>query len=316
MTKERILWADALKAFAIILVILGHCLQAIDATSILYKYIYAFHMPLFMAISGFCSYKATVHINHLKRRFLQLITPFFVWPLVWYAVKLDFSGIIEYYLRLPLFPDTGLWFLYVLFLITLVDYCRSKILIKIERFLKWKYLYEYSAIFFIFLLLLVFCLYKYCALPGNWINFVALYFPYYMLGCVMHRHTKWLESHLMCFGSIGGVIYLCATYFLHAAMWQPILAVCGIYGCFFLFRKFCNCKMPQLLVFTGMSTLGIYAVHQPIIHYVKNVMLSSLWMNIAITFVLTYILSILVVRILRISKFTRFLFLGMNKLWQ
>jgi uncharacterized membrane protein YcfT len=61
---KRVLWVDAAKGFAIILVVFGHVLGGMMARGWLdpegpfrqlYNYIYLFHMPLFFMISGlFC----------------------------------------------------------------------------------------------------------------------------------------------------------------------------------------------------------------------------------------------------------------------
>lgn len=319
MTNGRILWADALKSFAITIVVLGHCLQFLNETGMLYKYIYAFHMPLFMAISGYCSYRPLITLNSIKRRFFQLVIPFFCWPIVWCAVKMDFSGIADYYIHLPLNPDTGLWFLYILFLISLVDFVRSKIFCTNDTN-RWgskikllQYMYEFSIVGAIVLVFFVCRIYKYVGLPGNWISFLALYYPYYMLGCVMRKHNEWLEEHLCWLGSIGMIVFLFGTYFLDAPICQPVLAIGGIFGTFLVFYKCCDRKMPQLVLFTGMSTLGIYAVHQPVINYVKHIIETPVWVDVALTFVITYAISLVAVRILKMSKISRFLLLGMNK---
>ena len=319
--KQRILWVDALKAFAIAIVILGHCLQFTDVNGILYEYITLIQMPLFMAISGYCSYKISMSSENIKKRFCQLVIPFFVWPIVWYMVKMDFSGIADYYILLPLYPDTGLWFLYILFLISLVDFARSKPLLMIDtnqligegKKKLTQYAYEISIIGTTVFLLGVFCIYKRADLSGNWINFVALYYPYYALGCLMRKHNEWLEKHLKLIGSIGMVIYIFGTYFLEARIWQPVLAVSGILGTFLVFRRSCDYKMPQLIMFAGTSTLGIYAVHQPVINYVKHIIETPAWMDVILTFVITNIISLLIVRMLKMSKLTRFLLLGMNR---
>lgn len=61
---NRIIWADALKGLLIVLVVLGHSIQAsmlqlgesfLD--DYLWNLIYSFHMPAFMAISGFVAYR-------------------------------------------------------------------------------------------------------------------------------------------------------------------------------------------------------------------------------------------------------------------
>lgn len=62
---NRITWADSLKGILIVIVVLGHSIQAsmmqlgesfLD--DYLWNLIYSFHMPAFMAISGFVAYRA------------------------------------------------------------------------------------------------------------------------------------------------------------------------------------------------------------------------------------------------------------------
>ena len=53
----RLVQFDAVKLFAIYMVILGHCIQHLLSSDYLdepgYIMIYSFHMPLFMMISGY-----------------------------------------------------------------------------------------------------------------------------------------------------------------------------------------------------------------------------------------------------------------------
>jgi fucose 4-O-acetylase-like acetyltransferase len=72
-------------------------------------------MPLFMYWSGYLSSSST---RSLIKRFDCLIIPFFAWAVVDYFIRqlyIDVS-IISYIKDLILAPDTGLWFLWVLFL--------------------------------------------------------------------------------------------------------------------------------------------------------------------------------------------------------
>lgn len=59
--KRRLIWVDALKGILMILVVLGHAIQAelgpYCEESHLWNLIYSFHMPAFMAISGWLFYK-------------------------------------------------------------------------------------------------------------------------------------------------------------------------------------------------------------------------------------------------------------------
>ncbi len=87
---------DILRGFAIIMVVLGHCIQEgsgadFKAQSLyfsdkLYQFIYCFHMPLFMMVSGYLSYISmdraatkSEKINLLKRRSISLLVPIFLW---------------------------------------------------------------------------------------------------------------------------------------------------------------------------------------------------------------------------------------------
>lgn len=59
MTRERLFYIDNIKGLLIILVVLGHSIQAAGLgieTNLINRFIYSFHMPAFMAISGFLSY--------------------------------------------------------------------------------------------------------------------------------------------------------------------------------------------------------------------------------------------------------------------
>lgn len=51
----RIQWPDLLKAFAITLVVIGHVISTYDSRgyhATIAEWIYSFHMPLFMMLSG------------------------------------------------------------------------------------------------------------------------------------------------------------------------------------------------------------------------------------------------------------------------
>lgn len=55
MNKQRLSYWDTLKGLLIILVVLGHCGTALSGG--LLSAIYAFHMPLFIVVSGYFSKK-------------------------------------------------------------------------------------------------------------------------------------------------------------------------------------------------------------------------------------------------------------------
>ena len=109
---KRFTYIDNLRGFLILLVILGHCIQCIDTDfdhNIIFRYIYSFHMPLFMFISGFVSFKENYEWSSVKKRFFQLIIPFMAWAMLGMTISGNYNWI---WLTKP---DTALWFLWVLF---------------------------------------------------------------------------------------------------------------------------------------------------------------------------------------------------------
>lgn len=80
--NTRLIWIDLLKFIAIFFVCMGHCIQhfqpGIPSENVLFRFIYSFHMPLFMAITGFFVYKPgnqPLLLPALKKKFRQLILP-------------------------------------------------------------------------------------------------------------------------------------------------------------------------------------------------------------------------------------------------
>lgn len=83
ISNPRLLWADSLKGWLMILVVFGHAMQAVMSDGCfhnhLWNMIYSFHMPAFMTVSGYFAYR--VHRNGggkslCSRRFLQLMVPY------------------------------------------------------------------------------------------------------------------------------------------------------------------------------------------------------------------------------------------------
>lgn len=124
IATTRIAWVDALKGFAILMVVLGHILQRFYSDDTLaVRFIYSFHVPLFMFLSGYVSYKIFAW-NSLEKRFWQLIVPFFsaivLDYLIYHISQLSIGGLCDYIVSIILRPDKGLWFLWALFFINIL----------------------------------------------------------------------------------------------------------------------------------------------------------------------------------------------------
>lgn len=123
MEKQRLYYLDNIRGFLILLVILGHVIITFDVDwghNLAFRYLSSFHMPLFMFVSGFLSYKAVLQWHTVKKRFLQCIVPFYAWGVLCACL----SGGIERLVLMQMYPFSGgLWFLWALFFIVLIMQC-------------------------------------------------------------------------------------------------------------------------------------------------------------------------------------------------
>lgn len=117
--SERITWVDVARGIAAILVVLGHSIQVVDSSFdkyILFRVIYSFHMPLFMFLSGFVSYKPNkVNNKWIVERAKNLVIPFIVWtilPVLFSGNTWNIFGRLHEALKQP---DISFWFLIILF---------------------------------------------------------------------------------------------------------------------------------------------------------------------------------------------------------
>ncbi len=184
-------YPDILKGIAILLVILGHCIQfgsgrAYEAnaefqSNPLFVWIYSFHMPLFMIIAGYFTAGSLERYGEkrcLVRRAKSLVLPIFSWSVlyelyVWgTAAQMGLPPALN---TLPgawaLYFLSSQWFLWAIFLYTVT-------LIAVSRFAG-----KYS--FFLYLMLyLILCRVD---VPGNFcnLNTYITNWPLFMLGYLL-----------------------------------------------------------------------------------------------------------------------------------
>ena len=132
---KRITWIDNVKAFACLLVVTGHLLQSLlksnidpipDITTFINWFIYLFHMPLFMCISGMLYFKNSkiTNIKEYKefemKKIINLIIPYVTFYIIYFALNILFSKSvnnaknIEDLLNIVNNPMPPYWFLYAL----------------------------------------------------------------------------------------------------------------------------------------------------------------------------------------------------------
>ena len=336
--RQRILWADSLKGILIILVVLGHSIQVTlkggCTNSHLWNYIYSFHMPAFMAISGFLSYKMVDRdcrrsfkeyvlkcVSLLRRRSQQLVIPFVLWALIklLFYEELTFDSII----RVFMYPDGSFWFLWILFLIAatfkILDCLSVSLKLDIDVLI-----IIFSILFTLFMVVTELRLFGY--------QFFAYYFLFYSLGYFLNKYSWHFISNkrnILFFAAIWsilawfwnmhelpvflkglplpGTLLQYAYRFITALI--AIIAIWGISPLILDRKSFCN--VPFLIL--GKISLGIYVVHQlliPIFYKLIQQNTTNQYLVIAFTFSLSLSFSWLIVWILGKWSFTNRLLLG------
>lgn len=123
---------DIAKGIGIILVVLCHTLSPVmeeqEMMSSIYKFVYTFHMPLFFFLAGCVSkVRNEEQLEQTKAKFNRLLIPYITWAFIYWPLKNIFSEMARSNAKEPWWsiflgnnPDGELWFLYVLFVFSLV----------------------------------------------------------------------------------------------------------------------------------------------------------------------------------------------------
>ena len=161
---------DIGKGICMFCVIWGHVIQKglLDVgyeQNVIYKFIYAFHMPMLMLFSGYLFYSSLQKYSVqelLKRKIMQLAVPIFVWNTIYYALDVLLYNAIDVrafsvvgYIK---YLFSGLWFLWaILFYSILLTFIGKKIENKKHRIIltvlsflvllispnRWRLIFEY-----------------------------------------------------------------------------------------------------------------------------------------------------------------------------
>lgn len=122
VSNNRISYIDQLKGITIFLVVLGHLIEHnAGRNNFLWTFIYSFHMPLFMFISGYLA-NVTFKIDHLNfsnivlfigKKSRTLLLPFLSWGvLIPYFVLQNSNNKLGTYIYDYIYHwGEGLWFL-------------------------------------------------------------------------------------------------------------------------------------------------------------------------------------------------------------
>jgi fucose 4-O-acetylase-like acetyltransferase len=262
------------KGIGIIMVVIGHYYpnQSPLYWELIRKFIYGFHMPLFLILSGylFSKYHDTQKLNlsFLKKKFTRLIIPFISIAIFAFAIK--FVAGQFYTLRHPVSVNSFmsifitskgtyfplLWFLYSLFIIFTIYPILNLVL-------RSKFL-----IFFISILLLFI----------NWpryfyLNHVFVSFPFFCFGALFSRQIDFdtLENRKLIYLLLIGTILLTFTYFFAMPFIEDLLyikvtkLIIGISGSLTIISLAAilnkGLNLNHFLYVIGFYSMSIYLLH-------------------------------------------------------
>ena len=335
MKNNRNQLLDILKGIAIILVVIGHCIQYGSGESFLeqeaffnnfiFKFIYSFHMPLFMLISGYLfhfsmqKYKTKeIIINRIK----TLIIPIFSYSIIMILIELMIGNNVNF---TQIFLN-NLWFLWAIF------YCSIIVLI-INKLLKDNlliYLLIFISLFFI---------------PET--HGIALYkfmYPFFTIGYLFNKYYKkeMIKDKisirvLTCILGLAFIvlllnynekiyIYLTGYYILKGNIISQLIidiyrTLIGFIGSVFVIllvkkymEKFKFIYVNKIFSYIGSKSLGIYTISTLIFTYVLPKITFKLqginYFIILIETIIIIAICLLITKILQKSKITNILLLG------
>lgn len=312
---KRLVYIDNLKAFAIVLVVLGHAIQFINwggyKTDVIFNLIYSFHMPLFMALSG-CFFSSSLKLSFaeiLKKKTITIL-----WPaIIWSIPKLIIANGSKVDCLLY-----NVWFLKSVFICYILYYC-------LYKFLK-------KDVFVGIVVLITATFIPLSHLPGN----LNAMLPFFFFGILIRKHIHILTKpktsiNVVLFllyvtmflfrptdkmidgvTKIGDTITIC-PYILYEYLYRMLMALIAV---LLLMRMFYSIKFDNsFFSFWGKNTLAIYVMNVTFSDFLRHLPLPamndiSLFTCIGFTVILQMILYSIIIKQVDKSKELKLLLFG------
>lgn len=265
ITPKRLLAFDYLKAIAIILVVIGHWQpdNAPEWWALNIRFIYSFHMPVFLAASGFLfayTYRPQKYTTFISKKFKRLMVPYLSVSLVVFALKLlteHFTTIenpvnVHDFLAIFYYPKAGffLWFLWTLWWCFVITPCFKT---RESR------------------LILFLCSFIIAYLPFKAPEFMCLretqeMMVYFIFGVIAYDYKKIFDEltrlntvFVLSFFFICEALYLCNLPFIKYAL--SYLGIIAMLNISFQIERHDSNKWAKYLLAIGSYSFGIYLFH-------------------------------------------------------
>lgn len=317
MITRRVHYIDLAKFLAILLVCVGHSCKMVEneSSNSLYEFIYSFHMPLFMMLSGMFAEKSlSIDIlSFIKKKTTQLLVPAFSTI----AIVCVFYYLFSKHPSFGFFLSEiigGMWFLKCLFACYLYCYLFHKITKK----------------FWLMAFLSAVCIF--IVPKGDFLR-INYFYICFLVGLILKRNYEIVHKHInvitivaiayfCCFGNIGEPPKF-VQFDIKLLLKLPMYLATGISGSvavlgmsYYLEQLFNGVVIRQCCKI-GTYTLGMYCIQTVLLERGLNKLLYPLGCNETWTIfvcisiggiicILSYWVSLLFDK----SKLTCFIFLG------
>lgn len=325
---ERVVAFDVLKCFAIFLVCWAHGIQHLTTADCvenpLYRWIYSFHMPLFMMVSGYFSIKSMFldFGEFAGRKLKQIALPGFLWPWIYMLI-----GVIAWgggiHLKTNPTDYIPFWFLWSLLICNLLAYIGNR--------------FKYGR--------MVTLIISQGILFAN----VIYMYPAFLLGQLLAENKAWIKDNQKKILIVSALVYCVSMLFWDANDWHLFSQVQGkistdgyiiaglfyvgktvyklivnLSGALFFFSLFCIAEplwkngFGRFLGFIGKYTLIVYILQSFIIEmqlpkYINLDSLSCHIFNLVATPTLAIcvmLFSVAIAALIDKNLYARFLLLG------
>lgn len=271
--------ATVAKGIAILLVVLGHCFPSnifngqsrLDfVASVIYDFVYSFHMPIFFYISGYLFYNAW-HIHRqgtIKNKAFRLLIPYLTFSVIYIPLRIVASSMANsvfmggyWRILVGISPNGGVWFLYTLFVFFVITF----------------YFVKSKNIKILFTVALGISVISQLGLPMfQLLHSIAprlldlcRFYSYFLLGLLIRIYndsnqiiiTKWFMEY-----EVPKFIVFCMFFILYERLSCNILAVpIALLGVNLTIILSSHLKKVKILSYLGTISMDIYLLHGPLI---------------------------------------------------
>lgn len=283
--QERKTYIDIAKGLCIILVVLGHILQYNfigSGADSAFNFIYSFHMPAFMMLSGYVSafsvdgFAIGQSITFVKKKFISLLLPYLTWGLMVTPFILhtyDGGDYVNYIVRLITNPLSGAWFIAVLFSIQLffLLFCIARNIFK--KYITKGLLLDVvcGVLVLVFMGMIEFTLKKYDS--ESRLYFSSKYFIFFMSGYFASRHLQSIVENKCCVAFSTLLFSILVNLFVFNKTNDIVVLVLGLSASVIILNvsKYIESvgKNKYLALF-GKESLTIYLMHYIFVQFLAE----------------------------------------------